>query len=821
MTNPLLSVMTSSDDCIPCPAGQSCPTGSDAGILCAPGTNQGETGKATCDLCVAGKYQGSTGATSCEECTRGSYCARGSSTPSPCPGGTYANSTSLTSVGQCVPVEAGYWAPTGSALPRNCPQAGFYCPGALDVDAHTETGIAEPGSLPIFLPPGSTLQEVEVVVEEQVVTGSLTLTGTEADFDADAQLAFRTALAAELGISLSSLVLDVQSGATSGRRQLQSGIVVQYTITVPVDAAPNTTATAVLSDPNALAAIGLNVTSAAPPTTQVQTRIETRVVAVQDNTTQVPMPPPPPPGNLIGTDLIGTCPAGRRVPVGGSQCIDCEGGGFCAGGVFTPCQLGTWSTQPTATNISTCQQCPSEGVSCTDGSAIDVLPGWYLAGAGDNAAFRCATAKACIGGRNAIGNATCQVGYSDLLCGRCVDDFYRGRRQCLPCDSATGDDDGDSTFHTALLIFVISVLSFGAMMLYLRPPNGDAFGKTIGHVRMRLGRTQLVRNMPQYIMVASALAKITLGYTQCLGAIIRFPLVAWPTVFTDFIETLDVLNLEIFAVVPAECITGTRLGFLPELLATLFAPLACALVVMLGVLATDQIDRTFGTRGPYASWADFRGSVLTQIQHPRCCKLLIWAILLLYPSISRKSLAVFDCMPAGSVSLLRDDPAVECWQGEWIAAAIFAGIGTLVYCVGVPLGAFCIARRYHLSAKDDLAQRERVVLIVGTYQAEYWYVESIVLLHRFIFTGAIHNIAPESRVQLFVGGLLSFLAFVLFILTKPFRHELANVVGGAALLQLLFTYNAAQVTARWLQADCFLIACGCRQFAYSVLLMIS
>ena len=58
--------------------------------------------------------------------------------------------------------------------------------------------------------------------------------------------------------------------------------------------------------------------------------------------------------------------------------------------------------------------------------------------------------------------------------------------------------------------------------------------------------------MPENLAIASALAKVCLGYTQCLGAIIRFPLISWPAAFTRFIEALDLLNLELFAIVPAE-----------------------------------------------------------------------------------------------------------------------------------------------------------------------------------------------------------------------------------------------------------------------------
>ena len=52
------------------------------------------------------------------------------------------------------------------------------------------------------------------------------------------------------------------------------------------------------------------------------------------------------------------------------------------------------------------------------------------------------------------------------------------------------------------------------------------------------------RRMPELWSVCSGLAKITLAYSQCLGAISRLTLVKWPQLFHDFAEALDVVNLE-------------------------------------------------------------------------------------------------------------------------------------------------------------------------------------------------------------------------------------------------------------------------------------
>ena len=70
-------------------------------------------------------------------------------------------------------------------------------------------------------------------------------------------------------------------------------------------------------------------------------------------------------------------------------------------------------------------------------------------------------------------------------------------------------------------------------------------------------------------------------------------------------------------------------------------------------------------------------------------------MLFCYPSIARKSLAVFDCVLAGEdavgtpVELLRHDPAIVCYDAEWRGWAVIAAtIGIGFYCLGFPLFAF-------------------------------------------------------------------------------------------------------------------------------------
>mgnify|MGYP003317577643 CR=1 FL=1 len=126
-----------------------------------------------CMACAGGSFQPSKGAATCEVCDRGSYCPEGSSSPRPCPAGTYGAAAGLTSADECTKVGPGFHSSLGSAKPEVCPvdAAGkpidaFYCPG---YEADTEFR----GSKPLLVPTGKRLV-TETAEEVSVETVSYT-----------------------------------------------------------------------------------------------------------------------------------------------------------------------------------------------------------------------------------------------------------------------------------------------------------------------------------------------------------------------------------------------------------------------------------------------------------------------------------------------------------------------------------------------------------------------------------------------------------------------------------------------------------------------
>ena len=77
--------------------------------------------------------------------------------------------------------------------------------------------------------------------------------------------------------------------------------------------------------------------------------------------------------------------------------------------------------------------------------------------------------------------------------------------------------------------------------------------------------------------------------TQCRITEARhLHLVRWPDLFSSFVQGLDQVNLELFATVPAECITGSRLGIYLEMLAIYMVPVLFLVTILLLVAFLEE-----------------------------------------------------------------------------------------------------------------------------------------------------------------------------------------------------------------------------------------
>ena len=112
--------LSSSSECMTCPAGSSCLVGSVKPIPCRPGSVQPLAGQGTCMPCAAGSYQSESNAKACVACAAGSYCTEGAVVASPCTEGTYSNAAGLGSRDGCTVCPTGTFCFAGATAPMSC-----------------------------------------------------------------------------------------------------------------------------------------------------------------------------------------------------------------------------------------------------------------------------------------------------------------------------------------------------------------------------------------------------------------------------------------------------------------------------------------------------------------------------------------------------------------------------------------------------------------------------------------------------------------------------------------------------------------------------
>ena len=123
----LLNEIQLINDIRTCPAGYYCQTNPLTRTIlpqaCPPGTYSG-VGSTGCTPCKVGHWTIHSASSFCELCPFGHHCANASSTPTPCPIGTF--NPSLEQI-QCSPCPSGHYTPQlGSSSCTPCPH-GHFC----------------------------------------------------------------------------------------------------------------------------------------------------------------------------------------------------------------------------------------------------------------------------------------------------------------------------------------------------------------------------------------------------------------------------------------------------------------------------------------------------------------------------------------------------------------------------------------------------------------------------------------------------------------------------------------------------------------------
>jgi len=282
----------------------------------------------------------------------------------------------------------------------------------------------------------------------------------------------------------------------------------------------------------------------------------------------------------------------------------------------------------------------------------------------------------------------------------------------------------------------------------------------------------------------------------------------YPPGFTEFVQSLKVLSLDLFRAINLDCVVQTT--FYGKFTATMCVP-----VIMVGIILLN------GKRN---------GTPVADLLTP-----ITLVLFLLYPSISGKTFEMFACRDLGpsldgakNIRFHDQDYSIDCDSLEYAFYYTLALAMVMAYPIGIPL-AFGLAMwckkkllRVHIkieSPESDSAtemdeetlyfrtglgewqnsngQEDFIVevettqhqfdFLVGSYEPHIFWWELVEYLRKFLLTGALIAVEPKSASQIFVGILISFFYFSVVCSKGPYKDDSADVLKMLSETQLFIT----------------------------------
>ena len=535
---------TSLADCIAAPVGQASRAGATAPEKCRPGSFAEREASARCTPCEAGTHQESDGATACEPCEGGAYCKEGASQPTPCPGGRFSSSRSLTSATGCELCTLGHACALGSSTPQPCAAGRFGATTGL-----TSRDCTGPCVEGYYCGEGGTSNTSHPCRES------------------------RPHLSKEAPMPLSSHAQEHPAVTTP---RAHSNAALHSTRRHP----PSPAAGRYNPDIGGASLLDCLLSPRGAHTPFAGATAPTKCAPGFHQPSE-------------GGTRCEPCTAGSHQPeAGAAVCLPCQTGkhsseaaaqcALCADGYYRP---------HANSSVAECAACSAiAGVGCRSDATIETFSlnrgRWRLSTA-TAITYECprfGNWTSCRGGADAgeAGDGYCAEGYHGPRCELCADagryrDEASGR--CTDCPDATW-----STLVALAVVLGVALVLGGLWLLYAHPPRA-------------------LRPVSRLLKLAAAWTngqgwaklKIVLAFNQCVGAAPDTFLVRMPAFYTNWMKALDWVELDwAGVVVPAQCLGSFR----NRMMLTAAAPFALALVALLLSAAVTKANGQSLKRAP-------------------------------------------------------------------------------------------------------------------------------------------------------------------------------------------------------------------------------
>ena len=239
--------------------------------------------------------------------------------------------------------------------------------------------------------------------------------------------------------------------------------------------------------------------------------------------------------------------------------------------------------------------------------------------------------------------------------------------------------------------------------------------------------------------------KIFIGFSQCFC---YFPVtfsVQWPRNLLRWMKWLEITSIDLYAVF-GDVSCRLQTGFLQKFVfhMSLF-PVVLAVVGVAYVLT-----KTISLRKKAYTPESVRTQATT---------LILFFAFTLYTGVSTRIFRLFKCHEIEGSWYLTADYTVKCQEGVWNVYAGVAGLGIVVYVIGLPAFQLYVlltnrANLHRTDCEDPQAQRiveKEYGSIYVHYTPESFYFDVVDLLRRLVLTGGLIMMGEESVAQIFLG----------------------------------------------------------------------
>eukprot|EP01112_Ceratiomyxa_fruticulosa_P000834 TRINITY_DN1076_c0_g2_i1.p1 TRINITY_DN1076_c0_g2~~TRINITY_DN1076_c0_g2_i1.p1 ORF type:complete len:917 (+),score=160.47 TRINITY_DN1076_c0_g2_i1:59-2752(+) len=441
---------------------------------------------------------------------------------------------------------------------------------------------------------------------------------------------------------------------------------------------------------------------------------------------------------------------------GATECTNCPSGSYSVGGGATSCvpcpsntvsgtntsycmcKAGFYGLTQVVSSSDECFVCPVGGV-CPGGTVVTTYEGYWRTDPESLTFYPCPATSSCLGGQESV----CAEGYTGTLCGVCADGYGSKGNHCVKCS--------DGVSAVAWFVFIILFALFMALMFRKPGRKHSMFSKV----------------------------KILVAFLQVLSQSNSNYLTAWPDQFVSLVSFLSLVNLDVLKMTSMDCVLKRHITFYQGYLFQVLLPLVLCAFVGLVFFLWIYLNR----RGLVPNFfKSFNENMIVDM----LVRNEMFILVLLYPGVSTKILALFKCQKIGDKYFQEDDYTVQCHVDPWNSYVIGTAIMVVFWIFGIPAGFIALLIKFRNQLDEDNI-RSRFGFLYYQYKLKYFYWEIIELIRRLFLTAIVIFVGRGTPTQFVIADLISFVAVVAQLIFLPFVIPGDNWIHLASLIAIYFT----------------------------------